>query len=136
MVIFTHVSAYSLGLQRALANNRCFKLCSSPARPAWTNRTALDTADSSPIHRRSLTQRRPVVVRPRSHHTNTRFWAIPLGCFARLPASTSNIFNPSPNSRSASASPCARLASPRYEADRPCPSVALIRFNNRLPLSS
>jgi len=70
---------------------------------------AFDTPDSSPIHHRLLTHRRPAVVRWRNHHANTYFSAIPLGFSTNRWPSKTRATNPCATSRSASNSPCARL---------------------------
>jgi len=70
-------------------------------------------------------------LRPRNHHANTCFSAKPLGRSPKRPASKPNAASPSPTKRSASASPCARLAAPVYEAARPWPSAAWINFSIR-----
>ena len=46
------------------------------------------------MHNRSLTHRRPAVVRWRNHHANTCFSAIPLGFSANRRPSKPNATNP------------------------------------------
>ena len=60
----------------------------------------------------SLTHRRRAVVCWHSHHANTSFSQAPFLASARCRSSNSSAANPRASNRSASASPCARLASP------------------------
>jgi len=67
---------------------------------------------NSAIAKRSLTQRRRAVVCWHSHHANTSFSQDPFLTSAKCRSSNSPAANPRASNRSASASPCARLASP------------------------
>jgi hypothetical protein len=70
------------------------------------------TRDSSPIPNRSLTHRHRAVVCWHNHHANTSFSQAPFLVSASCPSASPSAANPRASNRSASASPCARLASP------------------------